>query len=148
MLKTNYAPLVIHSPVVTSTSTGRMINSVLSEAFVFILMNAVWLSASLDEKLALITPLVVKIDPESSLPALSSASLQNLLICLPSLNLLMVLTHLIDGIYILMYPALLDWPGTSLRVWVQLIQSPPFFFVYNFIYLWLCWVFIVVQDFP
>ena len=48
------------------------------------------------------------IDPESSLPALSSASLQNLLICLPSLNLLMVLTHLIDGIYILMYPALLD----------------------------------------
>lgn len=41
VLKTNYAPSVVHSPVVTSTSTGRMINSVLSEAFVFILMKAV-----------------------------------------------------------------------------------------------------------
>lgn len=49
---------LFHKPVVTSTSTGRIINSVLSEAFVFILMKAVWLSASLEEKLALITPFV------------------------------------------------------------------------------------------
>jgi len=33
--------MLFYKPVVTSTSTGRMINSVLSEAFVFILMNAV-----------------------------------------------------------------------------------------------------------
>jgi hypothetical protein len=45
-------------PEVTSTSTGRMMNSSWLEAFVLILMKAVWLSASLDEKLALITPFV------------------------------------------------------------------------------------------
>lgn len=33
--------MLFYKPVVTSTSTGRMINSVLSDAFVFILMNAV-----------------------------------------------------------------------------------------------------------
>lgn len=45
-------------PVVTSTSTGRMINSSSLDAFVLILMKAVWLSASREEKLALITPFV------------------------------------------------------------------------------------------
>ena len=46
------------SPEVTSTSTGRMMNCSWLGAFVLIRMKAVWLSASLDEKLARITPFV------------------------------------------------------------------------------------------
>lgn len=46
------------APEVTSTSTGRMMNWSSSGALVLILMKAVWLSTSLDEKLALITPFV------------------------------------------------------------------------------------------
>lgn len=45
-------------PEVTSTSTGSMMNWSSSGALVLILMKAVWLSTSLDEKLALITPFV------------------------------------------------------------------------------------------
>lgn len=48
------------TPDVTSTSTGRMMNWSSLGALVFILMKAVWLSTSLDEKLALITPFVSK----------------------------------------------------------------------------------------
>lgn len=47
-----------HWPEVTSTSTGRMKNSSSLEVLVLILMKAVWLSASREEKLALITPFV------------------------------------------------------------------------------------------
>lgn len=47
-------------PDVTSTSTGRMMNWSSFGALVLILMKAVWLSASLEEKLALITPFVSK----------------------------------------------------------------------------------------
>lgn len=46
------------TPDVTSTSTGRMMNWSSLGALVLILMKAVWLSTSLDEKLALITPFV------------------------------------------------------------------------------------------
>lgn len=48
------------TPDVTSTSTGRMMNWSSLGALVLILMKAVWLSTSLDEKLALITPFVSK----------------------------------------------------------------------------------------
>lgn len=48
------------TPDVTSTSTGRMMNWSSLGALVLILIKAVWLSTSLDEKLALITPLVSK----------------------------------------------------------------------------------------
>lgn len=48
------------TPDVTSTSTGRMINLSSLGALVLIRMKAVWLSSSLDEKLALITPFVSK----------------------------------------------------------------------------------------
>lgn len=47
-----------NTPEVTSTSTGRMMNWSSFGALVLILMKAVWLSASRDEKLALITPFV------------------------------------------------------------------------------------------
>lgn len=46
------------TPDVTSTSTGRMMNWSSLGALVLILMYAVWLSTSLEEKLALITPFV------------------------------------------------------------------------------------------
>lgn len=57
---TRYSTRAKNLPDVTSTSTGRMMNWSSLGALVLIRMKAVWLSTSLDEKLALITPFVSK----------------------------------------------------------------------------------------
>ena len=59
-IKINLLTGITSAPDVTSTSTGRMMNWSSLGALVLIRMKAVWLSTSLDEKLALITPFVSK----------------------------------------------------------------------------------------